>query len=215
MDFQRRGVIILALQGLVAAGALGLAACSDPIAERDQAILASLKTYRKASVGDARAMGAELQQAGFDELFANANLAADPDLSASTAKVARIKAILGRYRALEKTRRDEARARLDQAGLNERAVIFGRDRLDEIFGRQSSQRYWGIYGRIVEEAEKLVGLLKATRGRWRIKGDDLVFDRQGDLDRFRAQREMMDAYQGDLSSFIREGRQDAARRLQQ
>lgn len=142
----------------------------------------------------------ELQAAGADSLLSPEELAKDPTLAKSLAKIAKIRGIVARVHGQAAQIPVEARAKVGRLFKDERKRSVALKEYDKgaVNGRAARDRVFAAEDRLVDDLEKAALFLKAHRGQWTIRGGRLMFYNDRALNDMRALGERIEADRSEL-----------------
>jgi hypothetical protein len=134
-------------------------------------------------VDDRRGFEAELERDGYKTLMSPRELAADPGLRGTRAKLRHMRVIVSQYRGRLESRRAELRSRIQASSINptmKQAVLAGVERSSA--GTQAHlDEMASLDDRIVNELDEAVSVLQRAEGRWVVRGGKLLFVSRNDL----------------------------------
>jgi hypothetical protein len=162
----------------------------------------------------------EVEATGFPGFLQPSQLRSDPSMRRTRAKLRRIREIIAKYRALQRTRMSEFRAAVSNAPLSESVKRDALAGLDRSLAEAAPQvdREWDLEDEIIGEYDEALALLARRPGRWTVMGGRLAFADRQDLDAFNAHLENarrmgaeQQAIQDQAVAQVREGMQQLER----
>ncbi len=147
-----------------------------------------VKTYLADCAKDAAAYRAEIAALDPAGLFKAERLARDPGLKDTKARLLKARLIVRRYRALYGQRLTEAQGRIETTTMSDAMKAQARQQFRQgVANAQGfTQAYWDAEEDIVSQSQGAVDVLAASRSRWGVDGQRVMFARPADMAAFNA-----------------------------
>lgn len=162
-----------------------------------------------------RAYEADLDKAGLYKLLNAQRLQGDPDLAKGKAIVARSRELAASYKAksLDLVKQGDARIQALDTDEETRARLAASWERHEAEARAEVEEAWRLENAVIDRMADVADLLARAKGKWRVSGESLSFDRSEDTADYNRRVASMRAAMQTQETFQSQAQKKAFKRL--